>query len=66
MEQEDCREEGGREYFRGIGGGGTSSLPLPVDRDSPFPRHHPHILYQLHPRDLSFARPRACPIRNLI
>lgn len=28
-EQDDTRE-GGREYFRGIGGGGTSSLPLPV------------------------------------
>lgn len=28
--EQDDTWEGGREYFRGIGGGGTSSLPLPV------------------------------------
>lgn len=58
MGQEDCRE-GGREYFRGIGGGGTSSLPLPV------PWIETHLFHAIIPTSCTNYTPATSPLHDL-
>ena len=57
-EQEDCRE-GGREYFRGIGGGGTSSLPLPV------PWIETRLFHTIIPTSCTNYTPATSPLHDL-